>query len=244
MSVIILMSRDSISHAAMDNVSFAATLLSIVLAVISIVISVVASFKTYNNLGGMQEVEKRINEAVTRLNDIECHITHTDRKMEDIISLLRPTPQAEIDREAERTIQEMQIEEPTKKQLFTVEDIRDNERKAVSLVAKELNLTNLMIDCSLKGLPHYNFDGVGKKGNVNWLIEVKLFRPGMTHNLISRLKDIKKRVTSFTGEPTEVIAVLLLTDTSNKKVIEETFTSRFIENGINVSFYYLSQLDV
>lgn len=60
--IIILMSRDAIYDARMDNVSFASAVGSIVLAVVSIFISMYASSSTQGNLNSMKDMELKLNE--------------------------------------------------------------------------------------------------------------------------------------------------------------------------------------
>lgn len=72
--VIVLMSKGAISDAAMDNVSFASAVVSIVLAVLSIIISMYASFSTQGNLGSMKEIEHRLDESIGRLKDLKKDI--------------------------------------------------------------------------------------------------------------------------------------------------------------------------
>ena len=234
------MSKGCISENAMANVSFAATIVSIVLAVISIVISVVASFKTYQNLGGMQDMVNRMNLTISKLNKIGHDVNITEKRVEDLQELLRPTPQSEINNEAEMTLAGINAETTKDKKFLTIDDVKKYERKAVEKIVKENELFNLMFDYKLS--KSQNFDGIARKGDENWLIEVKLFRPNLVSDLISRLKRTKHQVMVKTGEPIEVIVGYLLTDTSDKKTIVETYTPKFIENGLKVKFYYLNEL--
>lgn len=240
---IVIMSKHNISESAMANVSFAATIVSIVLAVISIVISVVASFKTYQNLGGMQDVASRMNVAISKLNKIGKNVTLTGKKVESVYNLLRPTSQSEINGEAEKTIADINAESSTEKKIFTVEDIKRYERKVVEIIANEKGLSDLKLDCHLDNIPRQFFDGIAKKGNVNWLIEVKLFRPDLVSHLISRLKKTRLQVIAITEEPVEIIVGYLLTETSDKAKITEAITPRFEENDIQVEFYSLNELE-
>lgn len=238
--VIVLMTKGRISENAMANVSFAATIVSIVLAVISIVISVVASFKTYQNLGGMQDMVNRMNLTISKLNKIGHDVTITGRRVEDLQELLKPTPQSEINNEAEKTLAGINAETTKDKKILTIDDVKKYERKAVISIAKENELSNLMFDYRLS--ISQNFDGIARKGDENWLIEIKLFKPKLVADLISRLKRTKHQVMVKTEEPVEVIVGYLLTDTSDKKILVETYTPKFVENGLKVRFYYLNEL--
>lgn len=242
--VIILMSKDSVSEAAMDNVSFAATIVSIVLAVISIVISVVASFKTYQNLGGMHNIEKRINESISRLKGIDKHVLSTNKKVDNLQALLRPTPQDEINDEAQKTIAEISDEErQSGKAVYSVPGIKQLERRAVEHIAKEFSLTNLMFDYTIKGHYNYNFDGIARKGNVNWLIDVKLFRHSSFRIIISRMNKVRQEIIKVTGESTEIIVAVLLTQSVDIESVKSHWTPIFLENNITVRFYRLSEFE-
>lgn len=250
LAVIILLSKESICEAAFANVSFAATLLSIVLAVISIVISVVASFKTYNNLGGMNEVEARLNMAVRRLEEIDSHILATDRTVRSIMSLLQPTPQSQIESDAEQTLKEINEsvgadkgkETAVPKSVYTVADIRLCEQKAIVKIADEFGLTNLMHDYSVRGISHMSFDAIARKDGIDWLIEIKFFHPGSWRQLLYRMKDAALKITTRTGIPARPIVGFILTDTSDKAALEAQLRPIFTNEGIEVRFYYLREL--
>lgn len=63
-SVIICMSRESISETAMNNISFTSAIVSVVLALVSIFVSLYASNNTGQNLGSMKDIESRLRNAV------------------------------------------------------------------------------------------------------------------------------------------------------------------------------------
>lgn len=242
--VIVLMSREKISDAAMDNVSFAASIVSIVLAVISIVVSVVASFKTYRNLGDTQIVENRINDAITRLKDIDAHILSTDKKVDSLQSILQPTAQSVINSEAEKTVKEITKEEKSAgKGVYTVEDIKILEKKAVERIAREYDLTNLMFDYTVKGHYRHSFDGIARKDDTIWLIDVKLYRPRLLNLMIQSLNRARHDIVLNTGKEPIIVVGLLLTNTSDKQKIQQRLEPEFERNGIIVQFYTFNELN-
>lgn len=68
--MIVCFCKGRISENAFQNVSFAATVSSILLALISIVLSMNAANTTSNNLGSMSELERKLNESLDRLDEI------------------------------------------------------------------------------------------------------------------------------------------------------------------------------
>lgn len=94
-ALIVCMSRESVSDAAMDNVSFASSIVSIVLAVVSIVVSLYATFSTSANLGSMQDVAQGIRRSLNRLRSIKNVADDNNRRLEEIKAgmLQKATPE-------------------------------------------------------------------------------------------------------------------------------------------------------
>lgn len=93
--VIVCLSKESVSDAAMDNVSFASSIVSIVLAVVSIVVSLYATFSTSANLGSMQDVARGIRRSLNRLKLIKTVADDNNRRLEEIKTemLQKATPE-------------------------------------------------------------------------------------------------------------------------------------------------------
>ncbi len=89
-ALIVCMSRESVSDAAMDNVSFASSIVSIVLAVVSIVVSLYATFSTSANLGSMQDVARGIRRSLHRLRSLKIVADDTNRRVKEIIEKATP----------------------------------------------------------------------------------------------------------------------------------------------------------
>lgn len=97
--VIVCLSKESVSDAAMDNVSFASSIVSIVLAVVSIVVSLYATFSTSANLGSMQDVARGIRRSLNRLKLIKTVADDNNRRLEEIkTEMLRKATPEEIRR--------------------------------------------------------------------------------------------------------------------------------------------------
>lgn len=82
--VIICLSRTSVSDAAMDNVSFASSIVSIVLAVVSIIVSLYATFHTSANLGSMQDVARGIRRSLKHLRNLKGIATDTNQTLKKL----------------------------------------------------------------------------------------------------------------------------------------------------------------
>lgn len=93
--VIVCLSRQSVSDAAMDNVSFASAIVSIVLAVVSIVVSLYATFSTYSNLGSMEQVNSSIRNSLRHLRNIRKIAQDNNNKLNKLTSddIIKATPE-------------------------------------------------------------------------------------------------------------------------------------------------------
>ncbi len=72
---LILVIPDKISSVAFENFSFAATLVSIVLAVVSIVYAIQSGGESLKNMTGVQQIESSIEEQLHKLSNLEESIT-------------------------------------------------------------------------------------------------------------------------------------------------------------------------
>ncbi|WP_300907810.1 hypothetical protein, partial [Muribaculum intestinale] len=93
--VIICLSKESVSDAAMDNVSFASAIVSIVLAVVSIVVSLYATFSTSANLGSMQDVAHGIKRSLSKIKSLKDVADDSNRRIQELTSrmLEKATPE-------------------------------------------------------------------------------------------------------------------------------------------------------
>ncbi len=73
----ILVVKYSVSEDAMDKFSFASTITSIILAVISIIYSLVAGIESANQLNRMNDIESRISSQLDKFTNIEQHLKDT-----------------------------------------------------------------------------------------------------------------------------------------------------------------------
>lgn len=128
-ALIVCMSRESVSDAAMDNVSFASSIVSIVLAVVSIVVSLYATFSTSANLGSMQDVARGIRRSLNRLRSIKNVAEDNNRRLEEIKSgmLQKATPEE---------IRRKQIEEQVEEQVDADKSV-DGETPPVASAPQE-----------------------------------------------------------------------------------------------------------
>lgn len=108
--VIICLSKESVSDAAMDNVSFASAIVSIVLAVVSIVVSLYATFSTSANLGSMQDVAHGIKRSLSRLKSLKDVADDSNRRIQELTSkmLEKATPEEVLQKQA---IEQIEAEE-------------------------------------------------------------------------------------------------------------------------------------
>lgn len=145
--MIVCFCKGRISENAFQNVSFAATVSSILLALISIVLSMNAANTTSNNLGSMSELERKLNESLDRLDEIRERIARTENKI-DKLPLERILEPSQIAADASKLNNKscsfMMLGHNTSEIYIQYEDA------AIKELCTELGLSNVQRDVSLK----------------------------------------------------------------------------------------------
>jgi len=144
------------SDAAVRLFSFAATITSIVLAVVSIVFSIVSGFKTFSSIGSMQDASEKIgnvshdlmnikdalNTDITKLNSLEKNVTDilcSNEALRDCVSnLLNSSQQTERGvREIHEMLNTPKELDPSEKKSPNKRNILDNfDRKNYTVAAR------------------------------------------------------------------------------------------------------------
>lgn len=171
--LIICFCKGRISEDAFQNVSFAATVSSIILAVISIIISLIASNTTSSNLGSMSEVERKLNDSLLRLQAISEVLGRTERKIDTL------------------TIKDNLESSPRKEDAATLskkgysflmvgekhdDDNINIEKKAIKKLSTDLDLKDVRPSVNFKTNRNLIFDAKARKDGLEYLIEVKVYK--------------------------------------------------------------------
>lgn len=168
--MIVCFCKGRISENAYQNVSFAATVSSILLALISIVLSMNAANTTSINLGSMSELERKLNESLDRLDEIRKRIDRSEKKI-DKLPLEGNLEPSQIAADA--------IKLNKKSYLFMMmghksDAYKQYEDAAIKELCRELGLRNVQRDVSLKDNSRIVFDAIAKGYGLTYLIEVKI----------------------------------------------------------------------
>lgn len=183
--VIVLMSREAISPNAMDNVSFASSIVSIVLAVISIFFSMNASVQTDRNLESMMQLDSKMNESINRLDGIRVVTEDTKKRINDYFEKAN-----KVD-----VVQKEEKEKQLSASFFTyglkTTDKDDKHLSSQDIIRLALEKVSKKFDCEIKydyklrGIPNLIFDGFSDIHGQPYIFEVKL------------LNDTKQAVDNF-----------------------------------------------
>lgn len=168
--MIVCFCKGCISDNAFQNVSFAATVSSILLALISIVLSMNAANTTSSNLGSMSQLERKLNESLDQLNEIKDGISRTEKKIDKmpLVGNLEPS---------QITADAIKLNEKSNLVMMTghkFETCRRYEDAAINVLCTELGLRNVQRDVALKDSPRIEFDAIAKGNGLTYLIEVKI----------------------------------------------------------------------
>ncbi len=178
--LIICFCKGRISEDAFQNVSFAATVSSIILAVISIIISLIASNTTSSNLGSMSEVERKLNDSLLRLQAISEVLGRTERKIDTLTikDNLESSP-----RNLESSPRKEDAATLSKKgySLLKVGEKHDEdyvkiEEKAIKKLSTDLDLKDVRTSVNFKTNRNLIFDAKARKDGLEYLIEVKVYK--------------------------------------------------------------------
>ena len=244
------MSKESVCDAAMDNVSFASAIVSIVLAVISIFISLYASSNTGQNLGSMRDIESRLREAIDHITLLEKGIADTRGEINSLRKHLLPRTQSEIEeqrvKEASQWNKEKIETSPGKKSVFTPADIKTYEQRAILKTVEKFHLKDLIVDSVLRSNPRFNFDAVAKEADgTEVILEVKLFRPYNMKRQLSYFNNIVEAAKAKTNGDVYGMMIYLIADSSDREKLAEQVKSLIDREGYGIYpvMYYLSELD-
>ncbi len=80
-----------VSDAAMDNISFASAIVSIVLAVVSIVYSLQSGYSSTNQFEGIKNIEGNIQEELRKFQDLRDTISQAVKPIKDIVGEIQKT---------------------------------------------------------------------------------------------------------------------------------------------------------
>lgn len=169
--LIVCFCKGRISDYAFQNVSFAATVASILLALISIVLSMNAANTTSNNLVSMSEVERQLNDSLNRLDKLGKVLKRTENKI-DKLSLkdnLIPSQMASDSSKLTEKGNVFMIAGSSKNN-----DYLKFEKVAIEKLSNELGLYDVKRDVALKGDSNLIFDATAKNYDYTYLIEVKI----------------------------------------------------------------------
>lgn len=251
------MSRERINQAAFDNVTFAATIVSIVLAVISIVISVYASFSTYNNLGGLTKTEKSLSKIVDRLENLERVANDTKKGIKEIYDRLAPATVAQIEARAQHEADQINNDPHTEtsnsitastdaKALFTSQDIVRLQETAIVRVSEQLGLQNLMLNTHYRGLRGVLFDGIAHRDSTLYVIESRLYKPNIVDRVKQQFTDIVQKLRQETSQPIELVLIFITQGGNDIQAIyshiQQVMGSYIASAHVTIQLYTFSQL--
>lgn len=247
--VVALMSNEAVSRAAFDNVSFASTIVSIVLAVISMFVSMNASTKTGQNIGNMLEIEGEIRKSTNRLQILEESL----KKTQNDVNNLRDNHLAATDNEVKEhtdsnvkawnqaqkgnsTNQVSDKKNPVVAAMprFTPDIVEKVTRKVLAKVDSDFHLTNLTQNAKIKGLNGSLFDAVATYRGREVIIDIKLYHHTNIEHLILESKRNIKRVQEATMTPTRCILVLLIADNEDINKVEKAVSHLIDSTGARI----------
>ena len=169
--MIVCFCKGRISDDAFQNITFAATVSSILLALISIVLSMNAANTTTGNLGSMSEIEGKLNTSLDRLDIISKVIARTERKIDNLPSVAANIQTSPLASDASKLSKKSHVfmmagAKPT--------DYYQYEYAAINEFCTELGLRDVRREVFLKGNPGIVFDATASGYGLTYLIEVKV----------------------------------------------------------------------
>lgn len=169
--MIVCFCKGQISDVAFQNVSFAATVSSIILAVISIVLSMNAANTTSNNLGSLSEVERKLSDSLFRLDNISKALERTEGKIDklSIPENLQPSAKVEDSNKLSNASYSFFMHGTE-----TNKSIAELETLAIDKITKDLELKDVERDVALKTDKRVVFDASANRAGITYLFEVKL----------------------------------------------------------------------
>lgn len=249
--VIVLMSKNSISDAAMDNVSFASAVVSIVLAVLSIIISMYASFSTQGNLSSMKEIERRLDESIDRLKDLKKDI----KNFHDQIVPNTFGQQAQIMADGKCFLMHgHETNDKAKKEKSANDSFESdgmNLNKAIMLSNKALDKVEQIYGCiisrnyRLKNVSAITFDGYTMIYGQPYVFEVKVLK-SPNQFLVSSRRYLESLKNAFENLQLQVSVVLIAVCSNEKEKNEilDLLTRRLVFPGLNLSILCFTQSEV
>lgn len=241
--MIVCFCKGRISEDAFQNVSFAATVSSILLALISIVLSMNAANTTSGNLGSMSEIESKLNTSLNRLDEISKIIARTEHKIDNLPSLTANIQTSPLASDASRLRK--------KSHLFMMLGSKTNEYSqyedaAINELCTELDLHDVSRDVVLKGNSGLVFDAAASGNGLKYLIEVKIC------STAARAQEQYRRFMAEMGKVFErydtrdsLVYIIFVCKNNNKDEIHNGIKEIAHNSNpmISIVFYNLSELD-
>lgn len=238
--VIVLMSRTEVCEAAMANVSFASSIVSIVLAVISIFISMNASTETDRNLGSMRDIDRKLSESIADLRAIKSDTEHTRRQVEKLFEKGNRVDEVlEAESGLKRGRSFMMTSKDGVMESVSYEDI---EREVFEKISSTFGF-RIKRNYKLRGIPNMLFDGYSRYEGEDYVFELKLVKSkdqaiyGFKRYLAFLSEGVKRL-----GITLSVVIVAVCTDNNKDEVLEKLTSGLFFPDlNLSVLSYNLSE---
>lgn len=249
--VIVLMSKNTISDAAMDNVSFASAVVSIVLAVLSIIISMYASFSTQGNLSSMKEIEQRLDESIDRLKDLKQDI----KNFHDQIVPNTFGQQQQILAEGKCFMMHGHETDNKAKNEKSADDSFESDgmnlNKSIMLSNKALDRVEQIYGCiisrnyRLKNVSAITFDGYTTISGEPYVFEVKVTKsPGQALVSFRRYLEGLRNAFENLRLRVSVVVVAVCKNKNEKNETLDLLTRRLVFPNLNLSILCFTQSEV
>lgn len=241
--LIICFCKGKISDEAFQNVSFAATVSSIILAVISIVISLNAADSTANNLGSITEVERKLTESLYKLQSISETLRRTEKKIDKLPVNGNLVSSVKAQDSRKLTDESVNFITPGEKKDNTYAEI---EKRAINTFSTKLGLEDVEYDVSFKTNKKIVFDAKAKKNGISYIIEVKICNNSRSAISIYNnfLEECKKALEEYDENNLDIYLIYVSTE-NKKEEIEKEFIGKSLSlyPEINIIFFNVSDLN-
>lgn len=231
---IVMMSKGTIDSGVMDNVSFASSIVSIVLAVISIFVSLSASLQTEKNLASMQGINRKLNESIARLDALKADNQDTKSKLNKLDELIHANPldiAQKKDTDQKLGTLFMMTGSDNKERSLNPSEI---EHLALKKVSEQFGI-EIKENYKLKGVPNLIFDGYAEIDNQPYIFEVKLVTSiSQALSSFKRFIGVLLRAFERTGVYLNVVLVAVCRNNDKQKILDE-LTEKLYYPQLNIS---------